>query len=225
MIIYDPKNWIRILLDFPRSPVFRTLFLDVIAAGSLLRVRGVARDRRHVRSPCRSARAFLSILGHHSRPAARVPHQHVVRPLVGGKAALGAAGERLARDSRTARRHASRPTRRSREQYADLLASFPSTVAGDTCASRAGRPARTPQRPSSGSRDALHRDVAVGRLPRECIIALHPLLSAFDDITGACERIRNTPIPFSYSSYIKQFVLLYALSCPSASCASSATGR
>ena len=34
MIIYDPKNWIRILLDFPRSPVFRTLALDVIAAGA-----------------------------------------------------------------------------------------------------------------------------------------------------------------------------------------------
>ena len=32
--------------------------------------------------------------------------------------------------------------------------------------------------------------------------------------TGACERIRNTPIPFSYSSYIKQFVVLYALVMP-----------
>ena len=34
MIIYDPKNWLRILLDIPRSPVFRTLFLDVLAAGA-----------------------------------------------------------------------------------------------------------------------------------------------------------------------------------------------
>ena len=33
MITYDPKNWIRILLDFPRSPVFRTLGLDVVGAG------------------------------------------------------------------------------------------------------------------------------------------------------------------------------------------------
>ena len=31
---------------------------------------------------------------------------------------------------------------------------------------------------------------------------------------GGCERIRNTPIPFSYSSYIKQFVMLYALVMP-----------
>lgn len=40
------------------------------------------------------------------------------------------------------------------------------------------------------------------------------MLLAFDDVCGACERIRNTPIPFSHSSYIKQFVLLYALVLP-----------
>jgi putative membrane protein len=51
-------------------------------------------------------------------------------------------------------------------------------------------------------------------LPREATIALTPLLTAFDDVTGGCERIRNTPIPFSYSSYVKQFVLLYALVLP-----------
>jgi putative membrane protein len=48
----------------------------------------------------------------------------------------------------------------------------------------------------------------------ESRIALQPLLTAYDDIAGACERIRNTPIPFSYSSYIKQFVVLYALVMP-----------
>jgi putative membrane protein len=60
----------------------------------------------------------------------------------------------------------------------------------------------------------VHDDVRAGELPREAIIALTPLLTAFDDVCGACERIRNTPIPFSYSSYIKQFVLLYALILP-----------
>ena len=60
----------------------------------------------------------------------------------------------------------------------------------------------------------VHGDVAAGRLPREASLALTPLLTAFDDITGGCERIRNTPIPFSYSSYVKQFVLLYALVLP-----------
>lgn len=33
-------------------------------------------------------------------------------------------------------------------------------------------------------------------------------------MTGGCQRIRNTPIPFSYSAYIKQFVVLFALVMP-----------
>ena len=60
----------------------------------------------------------------------------------------------------------------------------------------------------------LHGDVAAGALPREAAVALTPLLAALDDVTGGCERIRNTPIPLSYSSYVKQFVLLYALVLP-----------
>ena len=34
MITYDPKNWLAILRDLPRSPVFRTLALDVLGAGA-----------------------------------------------------------------------------------------------------------------------------------------------------------------------------------------------
>ena len=36
----------------------------------------------------------------------------------------------------------------------------------------------------------------------------------FDDRMGGCERIRNTPIPVSYSTYVNQLVLLFALVMP-----------
>jgi putative membrane protein len=36
----------------------------------------------------------------------------------------------------------------------------------------------------------------------------------FMDICGACERIRRTPIPFSYSFFIKLFITLYVLFLP-----------
>lgn len=39
-------------------------------------------------------------------------------------------------------------------------------------------------------------------------------LSAFSDVSGACERIRNTPIPFSYSSFLKKFIFFYVLTLP-----------
>ncbi|HEX2606834.1 MAG TPA: bestrophin family ion channel, partial [Flavisolibacter sp.] len=38
--------------------------------------------------------------------------------------------------------------------------------------------------------------------------------SAFLDICGACERIRNTPIPYSYSEFIKKFIVLYVITLP-----------
>jgi ion channel-forming bestrophin family protein len=34
------------------------------------------------------------------------------------------------------------------------------------------------------------------------------------DICGACERIKNTPIPFSYSTFIKKFIFIYVITMP-----------
>ena len=39
-------------------------------------------------------------------------------------------------------------------------------------------------------------------------------LKSFSDILGACERIKNTPIPYSYSMYIKQFIFVYTITLP-----------
>lgn len=39
-------------------------------------------------------------------------------------------------------------------------------------------------------------------------------LKEFTDILGACERIKNTPIPYNYSMYIKQFIFIYLITLP-----------
>jgi len=39
-------------------------------------------------------------------------------------------------------------------------------------------------------------------------------LTGFLDVCGGCERIKNTPIPYSYSSFIKKFIILYVLALP-----------
>lgn len=46
------------------------------------------------------------------------------------------------------------------------------------------------------------------------LIVLNQELMSFTDICGACERIKNTPIPYSYSSFIKKFILAYILTLP-----------
>ena len=39
-------------------------------------------------------------------------------------------------------------------------------------------------------------------------------LRTYSEVCGACERIRNTPIPFSYSSFIKKFIFFYIMTMP-----------
>ncbi|WP_276503528.1 bestrophin family protein [Terrimonas pollutisoli] len=46
------------------------------------------------------------------------------------------------------------------------------------------------------------------------LIVLNSELQSFTDICGACERIKNTPIPFSYSVFIKKFIFIYVMTLP-----------
>lgn len=46
------------------------------------------------------------------------------------------------------------------------------------------------------------------------LIVLNNELQSFTDICGACERIKNTPIPFSYSVFIKKFIFIYVMTLP-----------
>lgn len=39
-------------------------------------------------------------------------------------------------------------------------------------------------------------------------------LKTFSDILGACERIKNTPIPYSYSMFLKKFIFIYVTTVP-----------
>lgn len=53
-----------------------------------------------------------------------------------------------------------------------------------------------------------------GRISGDELITLNNELQSFTDICGACERIKNTPIPFSYSTFVKKFIFIYVLTLP-----------
>ncbi|RTY88601.1 hypothetical protein EKM02_00120 [Flavobacterium sp. RSP49] len=46
------------------------------------------------------------------------------------------------------------------------------------------------------------------------LLILNAEVHSFTDICGACERIKNTPIPYSYSAFIKKFIFIYVLTLP-----------
>ena len=46
------------------------------------------------------------------------------------------------------------------------------------------------------------------------LITLDKEVKALTDIIGGCERIKKTPIPYSYSLFLKKFIFLYAITIP-----------
>jgi len=62
--------------------------------------------------------------------------------------------------------------------------------------------------------------VALQKLEREKIISpqdkliLDQNLNGLLDVAGACERIKNTPIPIAYAVFIKKFIFVYVLTLP-----------
>lgn len=53
-----------------------------------------------------------------------------------------------------------------------------------------------------------------GKITGDQLIILNSEWQSFTDICGACERIKNTPIPFSYSVFLKKFIFFYVMTLP-----------
>lgn len=53
-----------------------------------------------------------------------------------------------------------------------------------------------------------------GKITEIDFLALDENLNALLDICGACERIKRTPIPYSYSMFLKKFILMYVITIP-----------
>lgn len=57
----------------------------------------------------------------------------------------------------------------------------------------------------------LHQE---GKISGEQLLSLNAEMQSFMEICGACERIKNTPIPYSYSVFVKKFIFIYVLTLP-----------
>lgn len=62
--------------------------------------------------------------------------------------------------------------------------------------------------------DKTQRLMSQGKINGQQMIVLDTELHEFTSIQGACERIKNTPIPYSYSMYIKKFIFIFVITLP-----------
>lgn len=72
--------------------------------------------------------------------------------------------------------------------------------------------------PPSAALEPLFMDISElnrqGFISEVQILTLNGDITALSDICGSCERIKNTPIPYSYHVFIKKFVFSYIASMP-----------
>lgn len=61
---------------------------------------------------------------------------------------------------------------------------------------------------------ALGEAYAEHKISEAAYLAMMNDLNAFTDICGACERIKKTPIPYTYNIFIKKFIFLYTVTMP-----------
>lgn len=59
--------------------------------------------------------------------------------------------------------------------------------------------------------DSLYRS---GRISGNQLIIINSEFQTFTDVCGACERIKNTPIPYSYNAFIKKFIFFFIMTLP-----------
>ncbi|MFN3754154.1 bestrophin family protein [Flavobacterium sp.] len=60
----------------------------------------------------------------------------------------------------------------------------------------------------------IHDLHQAGKISGDQLIIMNAELQSFTDVCGACERIKNTPIPYSYSAFIKKFIFFYVMTLP-----------
>jgi putative membrane protein len=71
-----------------------------------------------------------------------------------------------------------------------------------------------PNKIASSIYTKLNRLFRQDKIAVQQLVLLDKEIKAFTDIVGACERIKNTPIPYSYSLFMKRFIFLYILTMP-----------
>ncbi len=104
-----------------------------------------------------------------------------------------------------------------RKEAAELIGLFPEVL---TMHLRDQKHAKLPasvHQPNEVSRQLyafVYRWYEQQKISAEDLIVLNAELTTMADVCGGCERIRKTPIPFSYSMFLKKFIFVYVMTIP-----------
>ena len=222
MISYEPKQWWKILFDFQRSPIFRTLTVDIIGAGLWAAfVVWIETDVFKMAVPL--GPAFLSILGIILglllvfRTNTAYDRWWEGRKQWGGLVNVSRTlAIRVREFSDDAAAHA---------HFRESIPGFVKALRDHLRPSQPGDPAapaatefavaaHVPNAWAQSMERQAYTMMKAGELTEQQHWLIAQNLERMVDILGACERILKTPVPYSYSMFLKKFIFLYVVTLP-----------
>ncbi|MFC5412373.1 bestrophin family protein [Larkinella bovis] len=231
-VVYNPKEWLRFLIDFPKADTARKLlpYMGLMAVYSLV-VAFVIIDVFHL--PDKSDLKHISLM--HSLLGFVISMLLVFRTntaydrwwegrrqwgaLVNNSRNLSMKLEPLL-DPAAAEERAFFRTMIPNFAYAlknHLRSGFIEQEFVETALFRLSdlnRESHIPAQISAAIIRKVYELQRRGVLLPEHLLVLNPELLSLMDICGACERIHKTPIPYSYSAFLKKFIMIYCITLP-----------
>lgn len=232
MIIYNPKNWFALIFQFRKADTARRLAPAILAIAAYTAVVTWI-DEHYLHAPLLNTTSIHSLVGIVISLVLVFRTNSAYDRWWEGRKLWG----QLVNTSRTLAMswHARVEDEQSRRRVRVLLAAFPYSLKEHLRNSRDLGPesrdvqeiigaesihAHLPNALVSALTEEVYTARQRGLIDGYDAILFQPMLTMLSDINGACERIKNTPIPYSYNIFIKKVIFIFSLTFPFAVVAS-----
>lgn len=228
MITYEPKTWFKFIFKFHKSDAFRKLMPSMIGLCVLTAV-FVYLDIEYLKFEMKNATFFHQVIGFVLSMLLVFRINTAYDRWWEGRKQWGALVNNSRNLAMKLKTYLPEEAKAEKEKFALLIGNFafalkehlrdtykPDQLKFDD---RFGRSAldKEPHKPNYVAGEiyrSVHQLHQQGILKAEHLFVLNEEMKSLTDITGACERIKNTPIPYSYSLYLKRIIFLYVVTMP-----------
>jgi putative membrane protein len=228
MITYNPKDWFRLIFHFHKSDTFRILLPTMLLLGAITAAVAFA-ENRYLSGTFPSLTVFHQISGFIIALVLVFRINTAYDRWWEGRKLWGSLVNNCRNLALQLNCFLPEKDPIARQEMLDLLGNYPFSLKEHLRVNSTVEDIRFNQLLNEVEyRRATHKpNFIASRLYAQCLnitmnhvhspndfLVLNPHLTALTDICGACERIRSTPIPYSYSLFIKKIIFLYIITMP-----------
>ncbi len=226
MVTYNPKDWIKLIIQFHKSDTFRTLFFSMICFGIYAGII-VYLEKNYFQITLKNPTVMHSILGFVLSMLLVFRTNTAYDRWWEGRKIWGS----MVNNSRNiAFKLSSIVTLKSdREELKNLIVNYLYSTKNHlrnkyvqdefvpVKSITMSEFADAPHKPNLIAKHLVKKLFVLNQnkvITGEHLIILNEELKSFTDNCGACERIKNTPIPYSYNIFLKKMIFLYCITLP-----------